>query len=228
MNRQEFVRIEEKMLETMDDSAHDKEHVYRVLYNALDIAAHESKEKAVDYDVLIAACLLHDIGRREQYENPALCHAAVGAEKAYAWLKSEGYENSFAEKVRDCIAAHRFRGKNRPQSVEGKILFDADKLDVAGAIGIARTFLYQGETKEPIYNVDENGGVLDGSGDESDSFFYEYKRKLENISEKMLTARGREMAIERKPAAAAFYDALLEEVDQGRREGKAVLQNILK
>jgi uncharacterized protein len=80
LNLQTYKLFENYMLSCMDDSAHDKDHIYRVLYVALDIASHEAD---VNYDVLICACLLHDIGRREQYENPQLCHAHVGAEKAY-------------------------------------------------------------------------------------------------------------------------------------------------
>ncbi len=78
MKTKDYRLIEAYMLSCMRDSAHDREHIYRVLYAALDIA---SFEEPVDSDVLIAACLLHDIGRREQFENPALCHAAVGAGK---------------------------------------------------------------------------------------------------------------------------------------------------
>ena len=72
MKTKDYRLIEAYMLSCMRDSAHDREHIYRVLYAALDIA---SFEEPVDSDVLIAACLLHDIGRREQFENPALCHA---------------------------------------------------------------------------------------------------------------------------------------------------------
>lgn len=79
--------LEEYMLSCMGDSAHDKEHVYRVLYSALEIAG---EEPDVDYDVLICACLLHDIGRGEQFENPSLCHAQVGSEKAYRFLREQG------------------------------------------------------------------------------------------------------------------------------------------
>ena len=61
------------------DTAHDKNHIYRVLYAALTIAEHEA---AVDYDCLIAACLLHDIGRKEQFENSKVCHTKAGAKKA--------------------------------------------------------------------------------------------------------------------------------------------------
>ena len=80
------------MLECMRDAAHDKEHIYRVLYNALNIAQAESN---VDYDVLIAACLLHDIGRDEQFKNPKLDHAEVGGDKAYAFLTDNGFSLYF-------------------------------------------------------------------------------------------------------------------------------------
>ena len=80
MTKDMYRVLEEYMLSCMDDSAHDREHIYRVLYNALRIA---KTEKDVNYDVLIAACLLHDIGRKEQFENPELCHAMVGGEQAY-------------------------------------------------------------------------------------------------------------------------------------------------
>ena len=91
MTKEIFKKLESYMLECMKDSAHDKEHVYRVLYSALDIAEHE---KDVDYDVLISACLLHDIAREEQNKNPSLCHAEVGAEKAYKFLTENGFDKS--------------------------------------------------------------------------------------------------------------------------------------
>ena len=78
MNKEQYNKIEQYMHLSMEDSAHDKEHIYRVLYVALDIAKYE---KNIDYDVLIASCLLHDIGRREQFENAELCHAALEARK---------------------------------------------------------------------------------------------------------------------------------------------------
>ena len=92
------------MLENMKDAAHDTEHIYRVLYTAMDIAA---QEKAVDYDVLIAACLLHDIGRQEQFEDPTLCHAAVGAEKAYGYLVDHGFGETYAERIYDGFLTER-------------------------------------------------------------------------------------------------------------------------
>jgi len=222
MNRATYRLIEEYMHTCMKDSAHDREHVYRVLNNALAIARDEN---AVDWDVLIAAALLHDISRPEQMADPAIDHAAHGADKAYAFLVANGFAEEFSGHVRSCIRTHRFRKTEPPSTLEAKILFDADKLDVAGAIGIARTLEYNGETGRPIYTRDENGAVSDGTGDAADSFFREYKFKLEGIYGHFLTRRGAELAAQRQQAARDFYAALLTEVrdDAGHEVLSALL-----
>lgn len=66
MNKVQYNKIENYMLQCMKDSAHDQEHIYRVLYLSLDIAKYEIN---VDMDILIASCLLHDIGREEQFNS---------------------------------------------------------------------------------------------------------------------------------------------------------------
>lgn len=225
MNQNTYSLLENYMLSCMDDSAHDKEHIYRVLYNALEIA---KTEQGVDYDVLIAACLLHDIGRKEQFENPALCHAAAGAEKAFCFLTEHGFAPSFAGRVKDCIRTHRYRKNNQPESIEAKILFDADKIDVAGAIGIARTLIYKGIVGEPLYSVLPDGTVSDGENDTAPSFFREYRFKLEKIYSGFYTARGREIATDRRKNAEDFYRRLYEEVSAPYENGKTELQKILR
>ncbi len=95
MTGEAYTLLENYMKECMQDSAHDQEHIYRVLYMALEIG---ESERDVDFDVLIAACLLHDIGRKEQFENPNLCHAHTGAEKAFAFLKNTALQQIFAKK----------------------------------------------------------------------------------------------------------------------------------
>lgn len=223
MNKTEYQKIENYMRECMSDSAHDCEHIFRVLYVALDIANHEND---VDYDVLITAALLHDIGRKEQFENPKLCHAQVGAEKARRFLLESGYDAEFAGKVEKCIRAHRYRSSNPPRTIEEKILFDADKIDVTGTIGIARTFLYKAKVDEPMYSLDENGLVSDGSNDTEPSFFQEYKYKLEGIYDKFFTARGQEIALERQQAAVSFYENMLREVQDSYKTGRILLENL--
>lgn len=209
MKKEEYSALEAYMQQCMKDSAHDKEHIYRVLNNALVIA---KEEKAVDYDILICACLLHDIGRPAQLADPGLCHAAVGSLQAYDYLLNCGYSESFAAQVRDCIRTHRFRKNDPPVSLEAKILFDADKLDVVGAVGVARTLAYQGTVSAPMYSRNPDGTVSDGSSDTIPSFFREYHFKLKKLYDRFYTAKGAQLAAMRKQAAETFYRALWEEI----------------
>ena len=225
MNKEQYNIIEQYMHISMEDSAHDKEHIYRVLYVALDIAKCENN---IDYDVIIASCLLHDIGRREQFENPELCHAAIGGEKAYQYLVGIGWEEKMALDVKNCICTHRFRKNNQPQSIETKILFDADKIDVSGTLGIARTLFYKGQISEPLYTLDNEGAVLDGKNDIAPSFFQEYKYKIEKLYGNFYTKRGNEIAQERQASAVDFYNSMLKEVQDSYEFGKKFLDDEVK
>lgn len=224
MTAETYKTIESYMCACMCDSAHDKEHVYRVLYNALDIA---NAESGVDYDILITACLLHDIGRAEQLADPTVCHAEAGSQKAYAFLLEQGCTEQFARQVRHCILAHRFRKNTPPETLEAKILFDADKLDVTGAMGIARTLQYQGTLQHPLYTRRSDGAVSTGEGDQDLSFFREYKFKLENLYDRFYTARGAALAKKRQPIARSFYESLYREASSGDPQLlKAVLTDL--
>jgi uncharacterized protein len=225
LNKSTFSQIEAYMLACMRDSAHDREHVVRVLYFAMDIAKFE---RVADTDVLIAACLLHDIGRPEQYADPALGHEEVGSQKAYDFLLKMRWPVSDAAHVKACIATHRFRSDCPPATVEARILFDADKLDAAGALGVGRTLLYQGIVGQPLYSLDAQGNVSDGSADSQPSFFHEYKYKLEKLYDRFYTQRGKQIASERMDSAAAFYNNLLGEVRACYANGKQELKKVLK
>lgn len=224
MDKGTYELIYKYMLTQMDDTAHDREHIMRVLYNAVDIAAFE---EGVDMDVLVAACLLHDIGRREQFADPRVCHARAGAEKAYSFLMDNGFTKDFCVRVRDAVRTHRFRANDPPESIEAKILFDADKLDAVGAMGIARTLGYKGQVGDPLYNMGPDGAPSDGVGDTVNSFFHEYKFKLERLYDRFYTARGAELAKSRATAAESFYMALLEESRRPYIEGRAKLERFL-
>ena len=225
MNKETYCLLENFMLDCMEDTAHDKEHIYRVLFNALEIA---KTENDVNYDVLIAACLLHDIGRKEQFENPALCHAIIGGNKAYQFLVEHGFDMKYSEQVKQCIQTHRFRNNNPPGSLEAKILFDADKLDATGAIGIARTLLYKGIVSEPLYSILPNGSVSTGESDTVASFFREYKYKLENLYSNFYTEKATKISRERQNIAVEFYRNLYQEVNSSYQNGKNELNKLIK
>ena len=177
---------------------------------------------------MIAACLLHDIGRKEQFENPKLCHAMIGSDKAYQFLMEHGFDKQYAEKVKHCIQTHRYRKTNLPQSIEAKILFDADKLDAAGAMGIARTLVYKGAVSEPLYSLLPDGMVSSGENDSAPSFFQEYKYKLEKIYSNFYTEEGNAIAKERQTTAIEFYNSLYEEVKASYEMGKDELDKLIQ
>lgn len=225
MNKSCFSEIEAFMLSRMKDAAHDPQHVYRVLYAALDIA---KREDGVDYDILIAACLLHDIGREREYENPMLCHAKEGGDMAFEYLTSIGWPPDRAEHVRACVASHRYRSVNPPDGMEAKILFDSDKLDATGMIGIARTLFYQGHENIPVYEVDANGNVLEGESAGEESFFTEWNFKLKKLYGMFYTKRGTELAAERGKSAETFHSDLFNEIITNNRSGRAALETALE
>lgn len=225
MERTTYRKLEEYMLSCMEDSAHDREHVYRVLYSALAIA---EQEPTADTDVLVCACLLHDIGRPEQFADPTVCHARIGGEKAYRFLVKNGFSETFARHVQACITTHRFRREMPPESIEAKILFDADKLDVVGAIGIARTLVYKGTVTEPLYTRRADGTISDGAGEAPHSFFQEYHRKLNKLYDRFYTKAGHRLAQDRRNAAQSFYESLYREVTALDEQGKETLEEILQ
>ena len=204
--------VERFMQTCMTNCAHDTEHVYRVLNFAIDIMEHENENENVDNELLIISCLLHDIGRIEQYANPKIDHAKIGAEKALNWLIKNNYSADFAHKVKECISTHRYRSDNQPKCIEAKILFDADKIDACGATGIARTLLAKAVLSQPLYSLSDDGNVLDGISDNDSSFFHEYRFKLEKLYDVFYTERGSQLALERKEIANNFYNALLSEL----------------
>ena len=114
-------------------AAHGFDHVLRVLALAERIAEAEG----ADMEIVRAAVLLHDVGRAEQ-RRTGICHARIGAARAREILS--GHPPERVEVVAEAIAAHRFRGDKMPRTLEAQVLYDADKLDAIGAIGVARAY----------------------------------------------------------------------------------------
>ena len=122
--------------------SHDWDHTLRVHRLCRYIGAAEG----VDMLVTEAAAYLHDIGRVDQDRaDGKLCHAEKGADMAREMLTETPLSADRRENIIHCIAAHRFRRGEAPRTLEAKVLFDADKLDAIGAVGVARAFLFAGE-----------------------------------------------------------------------------------
>lgn len=194
-------------------SAHSLDHVYRV-YNLCMLLA--GYEKDVDLDVLIPASLLHDIARvKESYdETGTIDHAIEGAIIASDFLRDLGYSHDSIQKISHCIETHRFRTDMTPSIIEAKILYDADKLDAIGAVGIARTFMISGQHKQRLTadiieiddaNTSDNGRIKDLS---KHNPIMEFHYKLKKIPSKLHTAKAREIGYERIQYMENFFSIL--------------------
>ncbi len=192
--------------------SHDWEHTRRVHALCLRIG----RVEGADLSVLELAAYLHDIGRSEQDRAlGSLCHAAHGAEMARKFLAPRITDRRILENVIHCIRTHRFRGDSAPETLEAKVLFDADKLDSIGAVGVGRAFLFAGEVGAALHDP-----AADPEDSEPytrlDTAYREYRLKLQRIKDGMLTREGRRLALERHAFMEEFFGRFLEEV-AGRR-----------
>ena len=179
---------------------HDWTHVDRVRNLALRIG----KKEGADTSILEIAALLHDIGRKKEMKNKGgFCHAEHGAEIAKDLLKKYNFNKEVMENILHCIISHRFRNNHVPSTIEAKCLFDADKLDSIGAIGIARDFLFAGGAgSNNLYTGNEKRLAKEDdkhkySYTKEDSAVLEYEIKLKHIKNKVLTKTGKKFAKER-------------------------------
>lgn len=209
--KEEIIEKIEKEAKKYFESAkgsHDFEHTERVL----NLCIHIGKKEKADMDVLKIAAILHDIKRREQDDVLGeICHAELGAAEAENILGKYGFKKDFIEKVVHCIKTHRFRGKNIPETKEAKILYDADKLDSIGAVGIGKAFLFAGEVGAKLHNP---GIDVEKTKEYSkeDTAYREFLVKLVKIKDKLTTKEGKRIAKERHKYMVGFFERLNKEV----------------
>lgn len=191
------------------DSVHDFDHILRVLTLAERIAGTEG----ADLPVVRTAALLHDWGRAEADGQD---HAKVAAARAQRFLETRDADPDKVAAVVHAIAAHRFRTVPDPQTLEAQVLFDADKLDAIGAIGIARAFAYGGAHNQRLWarreDVDLAQWRREGDDPDAHTPVHEFVVKLFRIKERLYTQAGRSIAEERHAYMAAFYERLDAEV----------------
>ena len=195
-----------------NDPVHGFDHVQRVLQMAERIG----EQLGANMNILRAAALLHDAaGAHPGGASGRGDHEHTSAAFARKILAEEGWGEADIEAVEHCIRAHRFRGEERPQTLEAKILFDADKLDVLGAFGVARTIGYALQAGQPIYtrpsmSFRERGEAEAG---ESHSAYHEYLFKLRHVKSRLYTGPAKKIAEARHTLMCSFFDQLDAEAD---------------
>ncbi len=188
------------------DSAHDFDHVLRVVHLADRIAVAEGANR----DIVQAAALLHDIGLDEGRAG----HETSAANRAKDILRAQGYAENFCTAVAHAIESHRFRSGPTPQTLEAQVLFDADKLDAIGAIGVARAFAFGEHRGQKLWGEVAPDYVdrPEGADPSEHTAVHEFHVKLSKIKDRMFTATGKQLANERHAFMVKFYEQLDREV----------------
>lgn len=218
---QKFQKIKKFVEKELSCSAHNMDHVMRV-YN---LSLHLAEGEKVDLEVIKAAALLHDIARaREDNDRSGnINHAILGSQMAISILKKLGFSKEKIKHIQDCIISHRYRTGDEPKTKEAQILFDADKLDALGAIGVARGFVWVGKHNAQIYSdvniknyIDDNlGGKINGriKDKTKHSPQVEFETKFKFLTSKLHTDKTRKIGKERTEFYKSFLKRLKKEIN---------------
>jgi uncharacterized protein len=194
-----------------EGGCHGMDHVDRVHATALQIG----KAMHGRLDILSGAAILHDIGRKDESTSKGMiCHAIRGAEQAKTILSDLDFSPADITEICHCIATHRFRDNNPPLSLEARILFDADKLDSIGAVGIGRAFLFAGQIGARLHNHKTDIQATTPYTIE-DTAYREFQVKLCKVKSRMLTPIGCQLADERHRFMQVFFNRLEIEINGG-------------
>ena len=188
-----------------NDAAHDFDHVLRVLA----LAERIGQAEGADQEIVRAAVLLHDVARAEE-EGSGACHARAGAQHAREIL--QGHPPKKVEAVAQAIATHRFREKSTPQTLEAQVLYDADKLDAIGAIGVARAYAVSGQMGQRLWGPVPTDYQGEAQGTPEHTAVHEFVFKLSRLKGTLFTPTAKAIAEERHRYMVEFYARLEREV----------------
>lgn len=189
-----------------EPSSHDMSHINRVEALCLKI----QKEEGGDPFVLQLAALLHDIGVIKEHEEGG-DHAIYSADIALEFLSKSGLGKEVIEAVTGCIRVHRFSAGESPETLEARILQDADRLDALGAVGIFRAVLSMGALRMLKYTTGMDKGSSKRTVYIEDPIegFNEYMQyKPFTIPEKLNTDTAKKIAEERLKIMRLYLKSL--------------------
>jgi Predicted HD superfamily hydrolase len=188
-----------------DPSGHDWWHVHRVRQLALELA----RSEGADPFICELAALLHDVADEKLNESKE-----AGLRKVRDWLSDQRIEPEAIRFVMTIIATMSYNGgKNPPmETLEGKVVQDADRLDALGAMGIARTFLYSGFKGQLLHDPDGNFDDLDYRSNRKTAIYHFYE-KLLKLKDLLNTDTAKRMAANRHRFMESFLTQFYKEWD---------------
>ncbi|MDI6834533.1 MAG: HD domain-containing protein [Rhizobiaceae bacterium] len=190
-----------------DDGSHDVAHVLRVFRSAMRIASDEGG----DTRILAAAVLLHDCVAVEKNSPLRASASRLAAEKAVTILAGLGWAQADIDRVAHAIEAHSFSAGIAPETLEAKILQDADRLDAIGMIGAARCFYIAGRLGSALYDPADPLGENRPLDDKRFAIDH-FETKLFRLADGFQTESGCALARERHERLRHVLDLFIDEI----------------
>ncbi len=185
--------------------AHQFDHTLRVVANVISLAKNYPD---IDQELLEAAAWLHDIGRGISHKK-GQGHAAASAKVTSKLGPELGFTGVRLKTLCAAIADHSFSAGRVPESLEGKLLQDADRLDALGAVGIARTFA-EGFDRE-TYHLEDPFAVNRPLNDDRFTLDH-FSAKLLMLAGTLHTAEAKAMARRRTRFLRTFLNEFRREL----------------
>lgn len=202
-----LVRLRARFAEEQRDGAHDLAHAQRVAR----MAARLAQAEGADVQTCLGAALLHDLVYRPKNHPDSPRTAALAAEEAAGWCALDPALEVRREALCGAIRTHSFSGGLAPETLEGAVVQDADRLEALGAIGIARCFATGGSMGIGLWHPEDpwaEGRALADKTWSLDHFF----QKLLKLEGTFRTETGRGLAARRTETLRHFLAALREEL----------------
>ena len=191
-----------------DDASHGVHHARRVLESAITIAEGENN---ANLKLLTAGAYLHDLVNVPK-DSPLRSKASqLSADAAEPILQDLNFSDQEISDTQHMIVTHSFSADQKPQSLEARILQDADRLEAIGAIGIARVFYIAGKLDSELFEGEDPFAQHRDLNDKQYALDH-FKVKLLGLADTMQTASGRRLAMTRTATMRSFLDAIADEL----------------
>jgi uncharacterized protein len=204
----EIIKRKVKKLLEGRDPAHDFHHIMRVYKNAKLIGRREGS----NMEILLTAVLLHDLVVYPKGSNKSFKSSDESADLSENILQGLGYPQDQINQISSCIRGHSYSKRLVPESLEGRILQDADRLDALGAIGIARTFSVGGSQNRTFYNANDPFCRSDRELDDIQWTLDHFQTKLLKLKDLMHTRTAKKIAQQRTKFMMLFIRQLQKEI----------------
>lgn len=189
------------------DPAHDIEHIKRVVLNAKKFAAAENAE----LNIVLPAAWLHDCITLPKNDPNRKNASQLAADEALRFLKDINYPDIYLKDVHQAILSHSYSANIPTESLEAKVVQDADRIDALGAIGIARTLMVGGALGRTLYAPSDPLCENRSPNDLEFTIDHFYK-KLFKICDTMHTASAKKEALKRTEIMRLYLKALKDEI----------------